>query len=213
MVWDLDSLKDIDSTIHWNLIQWTVEPPADLRKSRRIFCFIDNKYWNRQSAELHSVILYCFLLYVSITASIQSCPVVLLFYAASSTIHLHLLIAHCVWFHLVVRWVSNSTLSVTWEQERAAAFHWFPLSIHFIHQQESWRGERGIWLTPGMSIKTTRTNLNPEIIDDLKLPRHVTCYFIWKIQCDTVLWNCLIPILAKATCTSFIGMCAKLCFT
>lgn len=151
--WDLNSLKDIDSTVHQDLVQ----SPLILLNSwnssetQRNFYFINNKYSNRQSAQPYSVshaLLSSFVLFFE-----QFAPICLLSTVFGS-----------IWF--LDEWTGGHRV---WHKCRRV--QWPFIDFHFRstpYIQESWRGERGA--CPGMGTETGRIHLIPAIIADLKWP-------------------------------------------
>lgn len=144
--WDLNSLKDIDSTVHQDLVQspLILLNSCNSSETQRNFYFINNKYSNRQSAQPYSVsnaLLSSFVLFFE-----QFSP--------------PLFTVYCVRFHLVLRWVNSRTQSVTQVQESAVAFYWFPLSIHSIHPGELKRWTRSLSRNGHRGWKDTSDSCN-----------------------------------------------------
>ena len=122
-------------------------------------CFVQVQFW--QLSNVYYILLNCF--YPSLPLFNHSLLFILTLYLVQFTSAWF--IVHCVGFHLVLWWMNNSALCVLplfiWQSvetsggERAAALHWFPLSIRFIHPGAMKRRTRSLTDTGNEQEDTT----------------------------------------------------------
>lgn len=121
-------------------------------------CFVQVQFW--QLHNVYYILLNCF--YPSLPLFNHSLLFIFTLYLVQFTAARF--IVHCVQFHLVLWWMNNSAPCVfcrsssdsQWRRVEERELRPF-IDFHFRsapYIQERWRGERGVWLTPGTSRKT-----------------------------------------------------------